>query len=130
MKKVAVVCECSRVVASAFERAGFDAVSIDILPPEVPGNHIQADVRTLTMKFWKDIDLAICHPPCTLLSSVQNRWLHDSRYASKRIEERAWAAFFFLWCYSLPVKKICVENPVGYMNSYFRKPDQIVTLIS
>jgi len=24
------------------------------------------------------------------------------------------------------IKRICVENPVGYMNTSFRKPDQIV----
>ncbi len=25
-----------------------------------------------------------------------------------------------------PINKICVENPIGYMSKFYRKPDQII----
>lgn len=28
--------------------------------------------------------------------------------------------------YNAPAPRVCVENPIGYMNGHFRKPDQIV----
>lgn len=33
---------------------------------------------------------------------------------------------FFLALYNAPIKKVCVENPVGWPNTVFRSPDQIV----
>ena len=33
---------------------------------------------------------------------------------------------FFMKCYDANAEKVCVENPVGYMNTIFRKPDQII----
>ena len=28
--------------------------------------------------------------------------------------------------YNAPIEKICIENPTGWINSHFRKPDQII----
>ncbi|QYY58596.1 MULTISPECIES: DNA cytosine methyltransferase [Dehalococcoides] len=104
--KVAVLCEKSRRVASAFEALGHDAVSCDILPAEQPGNHIQGDIRDYD---WHDYDLVIAHPPCTYLCNAGVRWLH--RYPD-RWKQLQIAAEFFRWCLGLPCKRLVVENPI------------------
>jgi len=42
--KVLVACEYSGVVREAFTKLGHDAMSCDLLPTEIPGNHYQGDV--------------------------------------------------------------------------------------
>lgn len=45
-------------------------------------------------------------------------------YARMALREEA--ADFFMQFVNADCEKICIENPVGYMNSKYRKPDQIV----
>lgn len=118
--KVAILGEYSGIIRDAFFNRGHDAISCDILPTESHGPHIQGDCRDYD---WSDYDLVIAHPPCTYLSSVGSHWNNKK---PKRKIKRYLAFDFFMWCYYLPVKKICVENPKGYINSHFRKPDQII----
>ena len=118
--RVAVICERSGIVRDEFIKRGHYAISCDIEPSEKPGPHIQGDCRNCD---WSDYDLIMAYPPCTFLSSAGNRAMKEN---PDRIYDRLEAFDFFLWCYYLPVKKICVENPKGYINSHFRKPDQII----
>ena len=118
--KVAVLCEFSGIVRDAFLERGHDAISCDLEPTERPGPHIQDDCRNYD---WSEYDLIIAHPPCTYLSKVANRAMKEN---PERIIDRMKALAFFLWCYYLPVKKVCVENPVGFVNTQFRKPNQII----
>jgi len=122
--KVAVLCEFSGIVRDTFLARGHDAISCDLEPTEKPGPHIQGDCRNYD---WSDYDLIIAHPPCTYLSSVGNGWM---KVKPKRKEKRYLAFDFFMWCYYLENKKgnmkVCIENPRGYINSHFRKPDQII----
>lgn len=75
-------------------------------------------------------DLLIAHPPCTYLSNVATR-----QYSLKccppekvvaRWEERAKSAVFFMRFALAECEHIAVENPVGFMNSAYRRPDQII----
>lgn len=119
--RVLIACECSGRVRKAFRARGHDAWSCDIEPSETKSKyHIQDDVLNHLDRGW---DLIIAHPPCTYLSSVGNVWLKrkPGRYA-----ERERALKFFLACYNAKVPRVCVENPCGYPNSAFRKPDQII----
>lgn len=118
--KIAVLCEWSGTVRDEFLKAGHDAISCDLLPTESPGPHIQGDCRDYD---WSGYDLVIAHPPCQYLSTVANRAMKEN---PQRIIDRQKALAFFLWCYYLPAEKVCVENPTGYVNSQFRKPDQII----
>lgn len=118
--RVAVLCEFSGIVRDAFINQGHDAISCDLEPTERPGPHIQGDCRQYD---WSGYDLIIAHPPCTYLSSVGNGWM---KVKPKRKQKRFEAFDFFLWCYYLSVEKVCVENPKGYINSHFKKPDQII----
>lgn len=143
--KVLVACEYSQTVATAFRLFGHYAYSCDILPSEggYPEYHIRGDVsgildgrctfytedgrRHVLSDKW---DLIIAHPPCTYLSSAGNRSFSLVHNPAERVisrwDSRVRAAIFFMRCYYADCGMVCVENPVGYMNGCFRKPDQIV----
>src|ERR1041384_921565 len=74
-------------------------------------------------------DLMIAHPPCTYLSNAGIGWFNVERYGEKAVErsiKREQALQFFLKLYRAPIEKVCIENPVGYANSEFRKPNQTI----
>ena len=124
--KVLVACEYSGIVRDAFSRLGHDAWSCDILPTESEGNHYQDDVLNHLEEGW---DLMIAHPPCTYLTIAGNRWFNEERYgdeARKRKLLRDEAVDFFKKLLNADIPKICVENPVGYINNNYKKPNQII----
>lgn len=113
--RVLVGCECSQVVTSAFRASGHEAFSCDIQPSygNLPEYHFQGDLRQVYA--YVKPELCICHPPCTYLTNVSAPDLLDSFGCVKdfsRFEKGLEAKEFFLWCLSLPVKYLCVENPV------------------
>jgi site-specific DNA-cytosine methylase len=118
--KVAVICEFSGIVRDAFISKGHDAISFDLLPTEQPGPHRQGDIMELPIEYWKQFDLAICHPPCTHLAVSGARWFKDKQ------KEQAEALFFVRYLLDLPIEKIALENPVSILSSRIRKPDQII----
>ena len=74
-------------------------------------------------------DLLIAHPPCTYLTVSGNRWFNVEKYGDKalqRMKDREAAVEFFMAFINANCEHIAVENPVGYMNSHYRKPDQII----
>lgn len=117
--KVLIACEFSGTVRDAFRALGHDAWSCDLLPTEKPGPHIMDDVRNVLDAGW---DLMIAHPPCEKLAYSGNAHWNDPG----RAVERTMAADFFMQLYDAPIPRIAVENPVGWMNTVFRKPDQII----
>lgn len=117
---VIVICEFSGIVRQAFQAQGHNAWSIDLLESEQPGNHIQADILTIDYNFWKQFDLAICHPPCTHLAVSGARWFKDKKL------EQLQALKFVEFLINLPIKKIAIENPISIISTKIRKPDQIV----
>ena len=124
--RVLVACEVSGIVRDAFAAKGHDAWSCDILPTESEGNHIQDDVLKHLDKSW---DLMIAHPPCTYLSVAGNAFFNINKYgdkAKKRILLRSEAINFFKNLYNCNISKICMENPVGFLNTLWKKPSQII----
>lgn len=119
--RVLVACECSGVVRRAFRNLGHDAVSCDLLPAKdgAPASqHFQGDVRELLSDRW---DLMIAHPPCTHLSSSGAGFWHEKQKLQKEALEFVW---LLMRQYHIP--KIAIENPIGLISSYTRKPDQII----
>ena len=109
--KVAIICEFSGVVRDAFTKLGHDAISFDLLPSETEGQHRQGDIYDLSMDYWKQFDLAICHPECTYLANSGVRWLINNFERWERVRQ---GAEFFKYIFNLPVKRICVENPIQH----------------
>jgi hypothetical protein len=116
--KVLIACEFSGIVREAFKAVGHDAWSCDLLPTEIPGNHIQDDIIVvIPSENW---DLMIAHPPCTHLAVSGARWFKE------KLKEQQEAIRFFMDLVKAPISKICVENPVCIMSTIHRKPDQIL----
>ena len=117
--RILIACEFSGIVRDAFCAAGHDAISCDLLPTEKPGKHFQGDVLDILNDKW---DMMIAHPPCTYLTNAGNAHTSKPGRAAKRDE----AFDFFMKLANADIPKICIENPVGYVNSHWRKPDQII----
>lgn len=105
---ILVACEYSGTVRDAFAERGHNAWSCDILPTESPGNHFKCDVKEILR--IKDWDLIIAHPPCTALCVTGNR-----TYAGS--QDRIDAAEFVKDIWEAECDKVCIENPVGVINS-------------
>jgi len=115
--RILVACEFSGIVREAFKAKGHDAWSCDLLPTEIPGQHIQGDV--LDVLTW-DWDLMIAHPPCTHLAVSGARWFKD------KPKEQKHALWFVEQLFNAPIFKIAIENPISIISSRIRKPDQII----
>lgn len=144
--KVLVACEESQRVCMAFRERGHEAYSCDIIEPSGghPEWHILGDCMPLlggrcNIKTMDGVeheipdrwDLIIAHPPCTYLSNVATR-SHSIRMTplekiNVRTNERINAMIFFMQFVNADCDKIVIENPVGVMNTCYRKPDQTIS---
>lgn len=142
--KILIACEESQAVCKEMRRLGHEAYSCDII--ECSGGHpewhIMQDVIPLLngncrFKTMDGVeheingrwDMIVAHPPCTYLSAAGNGYLNVERYGDKavrRLKDREKAADFFMCFIHADCERICVENPVGYMNTRFKKPTQVI----
>lgn len=140
---VLVACEESQRVCIAFREKGHNAFSCDIIPCSGghPEWHIHGDAlgvlgggtvttmdgQTHDIGKW---DLLIAHPPCTYLSNVHTKGFSlrvtPAEKVVQRWIDRAKSAVFFMQFVGADIPKICVENPVGFMNTAYRKPDMVI----
>ena len=152
---VLVACEESQAVCNAFRAKGHNAFSCDILACSGghPEWHFKQDVLGVIKRKGGTLetgekyklpkgavwDLMIAHPPCTYLSVSGARWLYHPDDANLPVSERREhphhlgrrkmqqeAIQFFLEFTKTNIKHWAIENPVGIMNSHYRKADQIV----
>ncbi len=150
---VLVACEESQRVCTEFRKLGHNAYSCDILPCSGghPEWHFHQDVIEIIKnkggmletgeQYFIDgqWDLMIAHPPCTYLAVSGAKWYYHPEDKDlpiekrrphpkfpNRAQDREEAAAFFLSLANADIEHIAVENPVGIMNSRFRKPDQVV----
>ncbi len=126
--RILVACEESQAVTIQLRNLGHEAYSCDI--QDCSGGHeewhIKRNVLDLLNLHW---DMIIAFPPCTYLTNTGNKWFNEKRYGEKAVErkqKREKAAEFFLSFINSGCPKIAVENPIGYMNTHYRKPDQII----
>ncbi len=143
--KVLIACEESQKVCIEMRKLGHEAYSCDILEPSGghPEWHIKGDAlqyinggcRFLTLDGKQHFingkwDLLIAHPPCTYLSNVATRShslkSHTIEQINTRTLKRIEAMIFFMAFANADCDHIAIENPVGVMNTAYRKPDQIV----
>lgn len=121
--KVLIACEESQAVCIAFRERGHEAYSCDILPCSGghPEWHIQNDVLLEMQDYW---DMMIAFPPCTYLCVSANKHykINPGRY-HLRVDA---AKFFLELATDNVIPKIAIENPIGVMSGFYRKPDQII----
>lgn len=141
---ILVACEESQRVASEFRKLGHEAYSCDIIDCSGghPEWHIKEDVLPLlggncsfttcdgaVHEIKGKWDMIIAFPPCTYLTVSANKYYETSLYGDKareRQKERYKAIVFFMHFALANCDRIAIENPIGVMNSSFRKPDQII----
>ena len=99
------------------------------LPRNLEGGQMfkTEDGSTHNIDKW---DLIIAHPPCTYLSNAATR-SHSLKGATLeqinvRTQKRIQAQEFFMKFANVDCERIAIENPVGVMNTVYRKPDQII----
>lgn len=137
---VLIACEESQRVCTAFRNRGHNAFSCDIQEPSGghPEWHIKCDVLSILNPSWQGVtirteagentyishwDLIIAHPPCTDLAASGAQWYTKGK---KTEADKLKAAAFFMEFINADCERVCVENPVGFMSTLYRKPDQII----
>jgi len=124
--KVLIACEYSGRVRDAFRARGHDAYSLDVLPTDAPGPHVQTDVVAhLESLTDNSLDLIIAHPPCTCLTVAGNSTYGRGKDRhGERIAQAAWTQS--LWHLAKrKAARICFENPVGVLSSMTDIPKPI-----
>lgn len=142
---VLCACEESQAVTLELRKLGHEAYSCDI--QECSGGHpewhIMGDVlplingnctfETCDGKQHEIIgkwDLLIAFPPCTYLTCAGTRHyslrVNPEWKVREREAKRVDAIEFFMTFVNADCDHIAIENPTGYMNTHYRKPDQII----
>ena len=120
--KILVACEFTGLVREAFKALGHDAWSCDLLPTEIPGQHIQGDVLRVLGEAW---DALFAFPPCTYLCSSGARW-----WKKRRREQLSAIVFAQTLAAATWIPKIVIENPIGILSHPWPqglgKPSQII----
>lgn len=120
--KVLIACEESQTVCKAFRALGHEAYSCDILPCSGghPEWHIKDDVLNHLNDGW---DMMIAHPPCTYFSRAGIQFIHKQ---PGRMEKLLKAFEFVRKLWNADIPCIAIENPIGWLNTNWRKPSQII----
>jgi len=117
--RILVACEYSGTVRDAFKARGHTAVSCDLLPTDVPGEHYQGDVFDIINDGW---DMMIAHPPCTHLAVSGAR--HFAAKQQSGVQQEA--LDFVRRLLASSIARIALENPVSIISSRICKPSQII----
>jgi len=119
--KILVACEESQAVTIELRKLGHEAFSADIIDCSGghPEWHIKGDVLEILNNGW---DMIIAFPPCTHLSGAG-----APSWKQKQADGRQQAAIDFVYkIRDADCDLIAIENPTGKLNSFWRKPDQII----
>lgn len=119
---VLIGCEESQAVCKEFRALGHEAYSCD--EQDCSGGHIEwhykADIfEIIKIRKW---DLGIFFPPCTDLavSGAKHFWYKKLNGSQQKSID------FFMRLTDTVIPKWCIENPIGIMSTFYRKPDQII----
>lgn len=123
---ILIGCEESQAVCIEMRKRGHNAFSCDL--QECSGGHpewhLQMDIfEAIHLKQW---DLLIAHPPCTYLSNVGQACKTRDNAKEFREAEALKAIQFVNKLWNCGILKICLENPVGQLNTKWKKPRQII----
>lgn len=142
---ILVACEESQAVANRLRALGHNAFSCDIMESSGghPEWHIMGNVLPLLNGYitfktedgqthyvngkW---DMIIAFPPCIYLTNAGTRHFSTRINPIEKVEarkkKRQEAFEFVLAIANADCPRIAIENPVGWLNSQWRKPDQII----
>lgn len=116
-------CEESQAVTIELRKRGINAFSCDLedCSGGYPEWHLKMDIfEALKLANWK---VLIAFPPCTYLTVAANRHMVSN---PDRWEKMVEALKFVYSLMNVDIEHIAIENPVGAISTYIRKPDQII----
>ena len=118
---ILVACEESQSLTIQFRKLGLNAFSCDIIDESGghPEWHLKGDVFKVLNNEW---NCMIAFPPCTDLAMSGAKHFEQKRKDGRQQK----SIEFFLDLANAPINHIAIENPIGVMSTYYRKPDQIV----
>jgi hypothetical protein len=131
--RVIVGCEYSQIVTMAFRKKRHEAYSCDIIPCEGghPEWHFQDDIFEVLKR--ERFDIGIFHHPCTYLTNSANKWLKDqpkrksgTLVGEERRNAREESIAFVFALQNCGIPRVAIENPIGCISTFYRKPDQII----
>lgn len=119
---IVLACEESGAIRDLLIDKGYNAISCDT--KEGRGKHIIRHYTGDIFEFldsigYHNIDLLIGHPPCTSIAVSGNRYYTGTQARLDGIE-------FFRNLWELPIKRICLENPVSVVSTAICKPTQYI----
>ena len=115
---ILVGCERSGRVRDAFIRKGYNAISCDLEPTEVPGPHYEGGIFDMIYGRAGDLfchvnwDVGIFFPPCDDIAVSGARWFEEKRIDGS--QRKSIEFFLNLWECNIP--RIAIENPIGIMS--------------
>ena len=120
--KILVACEESQAVTIELRKLGHEAYSADIQDCSGghPEWHIKGDVSLILKDGW---DMIIAHPPCTYFA---NAGLHYLKTQDGRMDKLQSTFDFLQAIWNSGCEKIAIENPIGWLNTNWMKPTQII----
>lgn len=122
--KVLVAYENSGVIRRAFKREGHTVLSCDLVPSvDNSEDHIVGDAFQV-IALYGPWDLVIAHPPCRYLCG--SGWHHSVKNPERmRKSEQAFQHVKDLEkLLNTHSKSWCIENPVGKLSTWWKKPTQ------
>ena len=132
---VLIACEESQAVCIEFRKLGHNAFSCDIQESSGghPEWHFQEDIFKIInggqletenkqIVFIDRWQMLIGFPPCTHLASSGAAWFEQKRKDGRQQQ----GIEFFLSLANAPIDKIAIENPIGIMSKFYKKPTQII----
>lgn len=128
MPKLLVLFETSGCVSIPFREAGWEVLTIDILPHKKNNNNhiifdLNKDLKLLKIDFTA-YDLLIAFPPCTYFSKA-GLYLLNKQQGRKEKQLKDLELIKKLW--ELPIKHKCFENPGGSaLNKLWKKANCII----
>jgi hypothetical protein len=145
--KVLIACEESQAVTIEFRKLGFEAFSCDILEQSGghPEWHFKGNILDILNGMFKckcgylfeygcgkygccstakliEWDCMVAFPPCTDLAMSGAKHFEQKRNDGRQQK----SIEFFMQLVNSPIPFIAIENPIGVMSSFYRKPDQII----
>ena len=112
MKRLLIGCEKSGRVREAFRAKGYDAISVDLEPSDLPGPHIQGYLEDV-IGDGSEWDGGIFFPPCTYIAGSG---LHWNKRTPGRAEKTTQGLQFVAMILN-KMKKCVIENPVGCIST-------------
>lgn len=126
MRHVVSLFDRTGVMVRPWLENGYRAITVDLKPAAYQHNHrehIVADVRELPAHFAAGADIVFAFPPCDHLAVSGARWMKD-KGLQKLIDALILVERARVICETASCKWM-LENPVGTLATYWRKPDYI-----